>query len=318
MSEDKTGRLLNLVATLRDSATPLTADDLRQRVREYGDYANEASFRRTFERDKDELRRIGVELEVVMTEHLDPPVAAYRIPRDRFELPDPGLTPDELAALHVAATAVRLEGISEDEVTDAFRKLGRADAPTGGRLGAVGVPEHLPALFAAALEHREVAFDYAGSPRRLRPHRLQYERGRWYVSGHDLDREDRRSFRVDRITGAVTAGPPGAFEPPEHPGGVGLRPWEYGEGEAVEAVVLVDHVVAGPVLAEDPDLDPGPAGRDDDGVRLRLRVTDPDGLVGFVLSLGDRAELLDPPELRARLVAHLEALAVADDAGAAA
>lgn len=310
MSEDKTGRLLNLVATLRDASVPLTAEELRERVQGYGGYANDASFRRTFERDKDELRRIGVELEVVMTGHTDPPVAAYRIPRDRYELPDAGLTPKELSALHVAATAVRLRGIPEEEVNDAFRKLGRVSGGDGARLGELDVPDALPEVFAAVLEQRELAFDYAGARRRLHPYRLQYERGRWYVSGHDLDREARRSFRVDRIVGAVDAGPAGAFTAPEHLGGVGLRPWEYGAGEPVAAVVRLDPAVAGAVLAEDPSLDPGPAGRAEDGwVELRLAVTDPDALVGWVLSMGERAELVGPPELRSRLVAHLERLA---------
>lgn len=309
MSEDKTGRLLNLVATLRDSSVPLTADELRERVPEYRDYDSDASFRRTFERDKDELRRIGVELEVVMTEHLDPPVAAYRIPRDRYELPDAGLTPAELSALHAAATAVELRGIPEEEVTDAFRKLGGVGGAAAGHLAAMEVPDVLPELFGAVLERREVSFPYGGATRRLRPYRLQYERGRWYCSGDDLDREARRSFRVDRIEGPVTAGPPDAFRPPDHLGGVGLRPWEYGDDAPTDAVVHLDPVVAGPVLAEDPALDPEGTATAAAGVDLHLRVTDPSALIGWVLSFGERAELLGPPELRARLVGHLESLA---------
>lgn len=315
MSDDKAGRLLNLVAALRDADRPMTAEELRKRVPGYEHLTNDESFRRTFERDKDDLRRIGVELQVVPVEHSEVPVAGYRIPRDRYELPDPGLTPEELAALHLAATAVELEGIPSEEVTDALRKLGGSRAEdTAGALGRVRVPDALPDLFAAVLDRREVTFPYGGRQRHLQPYRLQFERGRWYVSGHDTDREARRSFRVDRIEGPVEQGPPDGFELPEHLGGVGLRPWEYGTGEPVTATVRLDAVLAGPVLSEDPGLDPGPEGRTPDGeVELRLSVTDPDALVGFVLSLGERAELVGPPELRDRLVAHLEALVAARD-----
>lgn len=316
MSDDKAGRLLNLVAALRDADRPMTAEELRTRVPGYEHLTNDESFRRTFERDKDDLRRIGVELQVVPVEHSEVPVAGYRIPRDRYELPDPGLTPEELAALHLAATAVELEGIPSEEVTDALRKLGGSgsgDVP--GSVGRVRVPPALPDLFAAVLDRREVTFSYGGDRRHLQPYRLQFERGRWYVSGHDTDREDRRSFRVDRIDDGVEQGPPGGFELPEHLGGVGLRPWEYGTGEPVTATVRLDAVVAGPVLSEDPGLDPGPAGRTSSGeVDLQLSVTDADALVGFVLSLGERAELVGPPELRERLVSHLRDLVAARDA----
>src|SRR5690606_41434970 len=65
--------------------------------------------------------------ETVMVAHTEQPRAAYRIRRDRYELADPGLSPEELAALHLAATSVRLVGIPVDEVEDALRKLGGTD-----------------------------------------------------------------------------------------------------------------------------------------------------------------------------------------------
>jgi proteasome accessory factor B len=313
----KVDRLLNLVAALQASSIPLTADELRVRVPGYT-ADNDESFRRAFERDKDDLREVGVPIETVTVEHFDQPKAAYRIRRDRYELPDPGLTPEELAALHLAATSVRLDGIGEDEVEDALRKLGGVEGSSaGGAEVAVDAPPALPALFGAVLDRQEVTFRYgeAAAERHLQPHRLQYERGRWYVSGLDVDREALRSFRLDRIVGDVEAGEADAFEPPEDLARVRLRPWEFGSGAAVTASVLLDAVVAGAVLAEDPDLRVAER-REDGSVVVELDVRNADGLRGFVLSFLDRAELLGPPDLRADLVAWLTSIRDADGSSA--
>lgn len=306
----KVDRLLNIVAALQASSIPLTAEELRNRVPGYAT-DNDETFRRTFERDKDDLREVGVPIETVTVEHLEPPRAAYRIRRDRYELPDPGLTPEELAALHLAATSVRLEGIAEDEIADALRKLGGVAGRTAtSTLGAVEAPPQLPVLFGAVLDHRPVAFDYGDAERHLQPHRLQYERGRWYVSGLDTDRDDVRSFRLDRIAGTVQVGDADAFGPPDSLAGVRLRPWEFGTGPAMTASLLLDAVVAGAVLAEDPGLRVVER-RADGSVVLALDVRNPAGLRGFVLSFLDHAELLDPPALRQDLIAWLRAVVAA-------
>ena len=300
----KVDRLLNVVAALQASSIPLTADEIRERVPGYTT-DNDETFRRTFERDKDNLREVGVPIETVTVEHLEQPKAAYRIRRDRYELPDPGLSPEELAALHLAATSVRLEGIGEDEVADALRKLGGVAGGTAtATLGAVEAPPELPVLFGAVLDRQPVTFRYGDEQRHLQPHRLQYEQGRWYISGFDTDRDDVRSFRLDRISGGVDTGDEGAFEPPGDLPGVRLRPWEFGSGDAATATLLLDPVVAGSVLAEDPGLRVAET-RPDGSVVVELQVRNAAGLRGFVLSFLDRAELLGPPALRDDLVAWL-------------
>src|SRR4029450_3090782 len=74
-----------------------------------------AAFRRSFERDKDDLRTMGVPLVVQEVPGVVPVVEGYRIPKDRYYLRDPGLTPEELAALRMAASVVQLEGLSARE-----------------------------------------------------------------------------------------------------------------------------------------------------------------------------------------------------------
>lgn len=303
----KVDRLLNIVAALQASSAPLTAEEVRDRVPGYVGQSDE-TFRRTFERDKDDLRQLGVPIETVTVEHLEPPRAGYRIRRDRYELEDPGLTPEELAALHLAATSVRLVGIPADEVDDALRKLGGLGVTTGDdELAAVAAPAALGVLFDAVLERRPVAFRYGDTERHLQPHRLQYERGRWYVSGHDVDRDAIRSFRLDRIEGAATPGEPASFPPADDLPGVRLRPWEMGDEEVRVAQVLLDEVVAGPVLAEDPGLRVLEV-RSDGSTVVELEVRNRVGLEDFVLSHLERAELLGPPELRSALIERLDTL----------
>ena len=126
-------------------------------------------------------------IETVTVGHHEQPKSAYTIERDRYELPDPGFELDELAAIQLAATAVQLEGLDPDDVEEGLRKLGGLapsapdrDAP----LGAVPTPPVLLDLFVAVLERREVRFRYGDEERVVQPHRLQFERGRWYLSGH--------------------------------------------------------------------------------------------------------------------------------------
>ena len=210
-------------------------------------------------------------------------------------------------------------GIAEDEVDDALRKLGGgagpATSPGPGSdganlspLSALDAPAALAPVFTGVLEHCELTFLYKEQERHLRPHRLQYEQGQWYVSGHDIDRDATRSFRLDRITGDVTVGAHGSFVPPADLPEVRLRPWELGDGQVITAHVLLDATVAGPVLAEDPDLTVS-ARRDDGSIVVERSVRNTAGLRSFVLSHLERAELLDPDELRQDIIDWLTPIA---------
>src|SRR6202007_561444 len=122
-------------------------------------YPEEAgpAFHRAFERDKAALRDMGIPVEVASLEPGNTESeTGYRVRRDRYELPDPDLTPEEVAALHLAATPVRLEG---GDATVAGWKLGGVpgvDPDLAERPAQAAIPgsAHLPALFAAATEHR--------------------------------------------------------------------------------------------------------------------------------------------------------------------
>ncbi len=304
---DRLERLTNLVATLLDTRRPLPLEELIDVVPGYP--PDKASYRRQFERDKDTLRGIGIPVQTEALDALGPEVG-YRIPPDQYYLPDLELTPEEQAALHVAVTAVRLEGGAGPE---ALWKLGGLEGEAATAVAALpNVPE-LPVLFDAYRARAAVTFAYRGEPRRLEPWGIVFRRGHWYVVGRDQDREEERAFRIDRVDGPVAVGEPGTVEPPAdlNPSAL-LRddPWRFGGDDMVTAHVLVDAPQAPGVVHQVGERSVVER-RDDGSVVLGLPVTNVAAFRSFVVGLLDGAEVLDPPELRADVVSWLESLAEA-------
>jgi proteasome accessory factor B len=307
-SSEKLERLLNLTAALLETAKPLSAAEIAQRV--YGYPEEKTAFRRTFERDKDDLREMGIPLVLSEITGTDPPEAGYRIPKDQYYLRDPGLEPDELAALHLAASTVRLDGI---EGAGGLWKLGgrpatAATTDAGPEVTPIPVDKRLVALWDAANERKPVTFTYRGTERTVDPYRLDFQRDHWYVSGYDHLRDDERNFRVDRIEGAVSAGKRHAFERPSTGvPGARVEPWQLGEGPPLVARVLVDAPRAAIAVGEAGN-DAIVEQRDDGSVVVEMSVTSFDGFRSFVIGFLEHAEVLDPPELRADIIEWLRAL----------
>ena len=204
-------RLINLVAALLDSERPLTIDQLRTRLPGYAE--NDGAFRRAFERDKEALRELGVPLVTEPVDPAYPSVEGYRIPKESYYLRDPELAPDELAALHLAASAVRMEGANGVE---ALWKLGGELAEEGPSPAVAALPgaDHLAPLFEAISARRRVTFTYRDRQRRIDPHRLSFRNGHWYLAGFDHDAGEDRSFRLDRLESDVVAAEAvGSFHP---------------------------------------------------------------------------------------------------------
>ena len=236
---DRLERLVNLTATLLETRRPLTLDELSDRVEPR--YPEElGSRRRQFERDKETLRELGIPIRVETADGFGSE-QAYRIHPDDYYLPELELTEAELAALHVAVTAVRLEG---DAGREGLAKLGGlagegADSP----FAQLDVTPGLAVLFDAVSRHATVTFSYRGDVRHLDPYGVVLRFGHWYVVGHDHDRDAPRAFRVDRIDGEADLGPADAFVPPRGsipPTTCRADPMTYGEDQPVDAHVLVD------------------------------------------------------------------------------
>jgi proteasome accessory factor B len=302
---DRLERLTNLVAVLLDTRRPITLEEIVERVPGYPE--GKESYRRQFERDKDTLRGIGVPVSLEKVHPLDQDMG-YRIHPDDYYLPALDLTLEERVALHLAVTALRLEG---GQGQAALLKLGGLEGSAAAPIGALPSVPALPALFDAYRRRARVSFGYRGDPRRLDPYGILFRDGHWYAVGFDPDRGEARSFRADRIEGAVEAGPAGSFERPGgFDPGAALRdePWRFGDEEPVEALVLVGPSQASWVAAE-LGAEAVAERRDDGSVVVRLLVTNRAALRSFVLDLLDAAEVLGPPELRADMAAWLEALA---------
>jgi proteasome accessory factor B len=307
VSTAKLERLLNLTALLLDTPRPITAEDIQEQLEVYP--RERASFRRAFERDKDELRTMGIPLRVEKVPGTMPAVDGYRIPREEYALRDPGLETDELAALHLAASAVQVEGLP---TTEGLLKLGGlvADASVGDvgvRVAPLPADPNLALLFGAVASRTPIALRYHGDERTIDPYRLEFQRGRWYLTGYDHLRDEERNFRLDRVEGTVTLTDLPAFVPPSTAvPGRARGAWELGGEEPVRAVLRIDGPQArwvvhhvGPDHVRSVEADEGV-------VVVELPVTNRAALRSFVLSFLEHAELLEPDEQRTDLVSWLE------------
>ena len=300
-------RLLKLVAVLSETTVPLTARELRDEIGGYDE--SDDAFKRNFVRDKDELRDLGIEIEMIERSDLDPPVPAYRIPRSSFALRDPGLTPEEAAALQLAVSLVRFDGLAG---SDGLWKVGGAAGATAAE---APVTSDLPAtpqlatLFGAVAERKVTTFGYRGKTRTVEPYRLHFARGRWYVLARERGDEEAKHFRLDRIEGVPTVGSAWGFDAPRAEAIASVPdPWQLGDGPPRVARVAIDGPQAPSaraVLGPDAVVEE----HDDGSIVVELAVTHDDGFRSFLLGFLEHAEVLSPPELRADVVAWLEALA---------
>jgi proteasome accessory factor B len=225
VSTARAERLVNLVLCLLSTRQYLSADKIRTIVPGYADTPSDEAFFRMFERDKSELRDLGVPLETGRNSVFDT-VDGYRIARRDYELPDIDLEPDEAAAVALAARLWDSPDLA-GAARGALLKLRAAgvdvhdeDAAVQPRVRAAGPA--FTALLAAVQAGRAVTFSYRrhpGDPPRLRtlePWGVVSWKGRWYVAGHDRDRDAPRCFRLSRLVGEVTAiGPEGAVRRPD-------------------------------------------------------------------------------------------------------
>jgi proteasome accessory factor B len=238
VSTARAERLVNLVLCLLSTRSYLTAERIRGIVPGYADAPSDEAFFRMFERDKAELRDLGVPLETGRNSAFDA-TDGYRIARRDYELGEIDLAPDEAAAV---ALAVRLWDSPEltGAAQGALLKLRAAGVDVDEASAAAVEPRVRAAepafgpLLAAVQAGQAVSFDYRRSPpgavlkRTVEPWGVVSWRGRWYVVGQDRDRAAPRCFRLSRVVGKVS--------PVGRPGTV-VRP---------PGINLMDHVLGGP------------------------------------------------------------------------
>ena len=316
MSKRKTERLLGLVVCLLSTSRYLTADQIRQAVPGYPE--QDELFKRMFERDKEDLRDLGVPLETGLNHPFDDDLG-YRIRQQAYELPELRLEADEAAVLGLAARVWQRAELA-GAAAGALLKLRAAGMDAGDEQPApqaieprLGTPE--PAfgpLWEAVRDRRPVTFSYRAAGRsepqrrELEPWGVVNRHGRWYVAGWDRGRDDTRVFRLGRIAGAVKfCGPPGSVTVPDGADVRELvRDWDSPAREHTAVlrvrsgagVGLRQHAVS--VRADET----GPPGWD----LVTTRFADVGSFADYAASFGPDAVVLDPPDLREAVIARLK------------
>jgi proteasome accessory factor B len=319
---NKAERLINLIAMLLEAQRPVTLERIRRSIPGYGQ-TSMASFKRMFERDKSELRDMGVPISV---EPLDAfgEEQGYRIPKEEYYLPEIDFTPEEKIAL------LLVNRLSTGQVTPLSREAGAAlrklspDLGDGSRLGHPGslhwrfAPQREPVedltrLWEAAVGRRSVRFVYRSlgkgraRERTLDPYGLYFERGAWYVVGYCHLREGIRSFRISRIESAVEVAEPAASGPDfERPPDFKLEdysrilPWEFEEGAEYESRVRFSPRIAWLVERDLGDVYRFEPARNGGGT-LHVTVRNEEAFCNWVLSFAEDAEVISPPQARERV-----------------
>jgi proteasome accessory factor B len=322
LSKRRTERLLSIVVLLLSSRRYLTAEQIRAAVSGYPE--EQESFKRMFERDKEELRDLGIPLETGRASQFDDDLG-YRISRQDYELPEIHLEPDEAAMLGIASRVWQSAELA-GAATGAALKLRAASREADGEGGDAnlsatpppGIQPRLttqePAfgpLWEAVRDRRPVTFDHLGigrsevQKRTLEPWGVVNRRGRWYVAGHDRTRDARRVFRLSRITGPVKfAGPPGSVNvPADADVREMVKDWDKPQTRDHTATLRVRGDAGHPLHrwgrvtqdAANPGWD-----------RIAIDYSDSEWYAGYLAEFGPDVVVLDPPELREAVIRRLK------------
>lgn len=246
MARARTERMLNLLFVLLNSRTPLTREQIRERVPGYGD-SNEA-FERMFERDKAALRDLAIPVETKPVDMFHDDVLGYRIDRSDWLMPEISISAEERTYLALAASAWQNAQLS----TAARQAVSSVDAREQGAEISVPVSlakgrRHITEILAAIANGKTVVFDYVGLnqsevvKRTIDPWRALLHSGHWYLIGFDQDKGEVRTFRTDRIVGDLVETRHDILEsmPKDFDLSAITDTWEHSDKDATIATVLV-------------------------------------------------------------------------------
>jgi proteasome accessory factor B len=325
-------RLFSLVLALLATESGLTKNEILSTVQGYrqkfraggGDNAN---LERQFERDKDDIRDLGVPLETI-----DSPGDAgnnqtlrYRIPRGAYELPkDVTFSSDETTLLNLAAMVWR-EGSLSGESRRALLKLRSlgvaADEPVIGYAPRVRLRDAAFEPLSSALEkHLIVRFPYlkpgedAAREREVIPLALVQYQGRWHLSAEEVtpagisqdtaDEGAHKTYLLRRIVGPIELGKAAPARPGDHAAAAlaGLDAvWEHGVAE-IQVVSDSDAATRLSNRRGTERLTTASGGEE----RLQLHYVDLNILADELAGFGPEVFVLSPPELRDAVVSRLQ------------
>jgi proteasome accessory factor B len=305
----KIERLINLTIALLATKRYLTKSEIFKTVEGYEGSAETKE--RMFERDKDDLRSLGIEIEVGSFDPLFNDEAGYRIKQESYRLDLGQITPVEVSLLSLAAEAWQ-EASFGDVAQKALLKLRSIGIP-GDELMMPSTVNKLSdggqdiALISKAISlHQIMNFDYldtemSANSRSIVPISLSTRSGFWYLAGVDQDVEEIRTFRLDRIVGdiTVTVGPADFEVPPGFnskeavssitPQGLAIIDVRRGKGSALRALATSVQSLG-------------------EWDQLKIPIFNLDSLSSLVLWHGLDAMVKEPVALQNVVIDHLEAL----------
>jgi proteasome accessory factor B len=209
VSDRKTERLINLTLALLATKRYLKKSEILANVQGYE--GTQEAKERMFERDKDDLRSLGIEIEVGDLDIFFEDEPGYRIPQKSYELNVPNLTSRELALLSIASSFWN-DSILAPSAQSGIRKLRSLGIPATldfefrMKYRFDNPSQLLEEIAKAILQKSEISFAYDSSSlktRHLQPYRIVFWNGFWYLIGMDLDRKAIRLFKISRFLGGV-------------------------------------------------------------------------------------------------------------------
>lgn len=311
MTQQKSERIMNLAICLLMARRYVDKARIREVVEGYHGLS-EVAFERTFERDKDELRSLGVPVETGSNDVFFPDEVGYRIDRKDFELPAIEFSPAETAALGLAAT-VWESATQAGQATAALAKLRAAGVdpdPSRVTVLAPTIGAREPAfasIWAAHADRVGISFSYRGEPRRVEPWSMNFRCGSWYLLGRDRDKDEPRMFKLSRVDGGATrSGKPGSYQIPEQ--GELDAAWQRlepaGADESAVIAIRMDRASGLRRRGEAITDQPVPSGYQ----AYRISYARTGAFVGELCAHGADVLVIDPPDLRAAVVAQLVAV----------
>ena len=208
----KSERLVNLVIALLATKRYLTKSEIFRTIEGYE--GSSESMERMFERDKDELRALGIEIEVSALDPLFDDEIGYRIRFENYVMDHSGFTTNEIAYMSLAAQVWKEEALSEI-AQHAMRKLAGLASPIDiSEIPAIApvlinAPKFLNEIIDCISKRRTIEFVYLDSEMKTQSRQVNVYsyfsfKGNWYFSGLDLRKMEIRTFKCDRILGDVS------------------------------------------------------------------------------------------------------------------
>jgi predicted DNA-binding transcriptional regulator YafY len=333
---EKLIRQLSLISFLMAERRPVTALEIKQEVEGYSTM-NDDAFARRFYADRAELDSLGIELKVDKPAEGYYEAENYSLPPENFYLPAIEFTDAELGALRMALSLLGGEFAYAEPLRLALQQLSwgkpsplaapdQRSVALGVTAGAGGreLSQRLSKIETAIFRRKTILFDYytiardATEARRVDPYHLLFRGGQFYLVGYSHERDDVRVFRLSRIRGKVGYASKAEHDFTERVEGFDPRvyatrtDWQLGDPIGEARVWISDRIGwlverhfghAGRITpAAEVEGAPG------EGIVLHTTYADGRQLISWVLGLGERARILDPPELVSELEERVELL----------